>query len=515
VSLDVPVRVATGGAVPLTPELQERRKVEPTISVVEPPEEQGSTSTTKSEYEGLLAFVLQGVFWGAVSLVTPCVFPMIPITVSFFLKQSENKNQRPLVLASVYSGTIIVVLTIAAVALLSVFRLLSIDPVMNIGLGGLFVFFALSLFGMYEIELPSGLAQFTSSREGQGIVGTVFMALTFTIISFACVAPFLGGFGGTAADKELPLPYRFFGGLAFSVTFASPFFVLALFPSLLKAMPKSGNWLNNVKVVMGFLELAAALKFFRVGELVLLPNPVFLTYDFTMGLYVAISMLCGLYLLGVYRLPHDTPSENLGVMRAMWALVFVGLGFYLIPAAFKTYNPEGERQRPSGAVFAWIDSFLLPDDQTDLPWIGDLDAGLKEARDKGKLVFVDFTGKTCTNCKFNEDNVFTRREIKELLKRYVLVQLYTDIVPNRLYSAKEQSELGSGTARQKADAARNLAFQKKEFNDERLPLYVILRPTADGGFKEVARYDEGKINNVTAFTAFLRTRSPGAVAATK
>jgi thiol:disulfide interchange protein DsbD len=509
------VQVATGGAVPLTPELKERLKVEPTIRVVEPQGGQGGAGE-KSGYGGLLSFVLQGVFWGAVSLVTPCVFPMIPITVSFFLKQSESKHHRPLVLASVYSGTIIIVLTIAAVALLSAFRWLSINPVMNIGLGALFVFFALSLFGMYEIELPSGLAQFTSSREGQGgLLGTIFMALTFTIISFACVAPFLGGFGGTAAGTDQQWLHRILGGLAFSVTFASPFFVLALFPSLLKTMPKSGNWLNSVKVVMGFLELAAALKFFRAGELVLLPSPELFTYDFTMGLYVAISLLCGLYLLGVYRLPHDTPSENLGVMRVMWALAFLGLGFYLFPAAIKTYNPEGERQRPSGAVFAWIDSFLLPDDQTDLPWVGDLDDGLKKAAGAGKLVFVDFTGKTCTNCKINEETVFTRKEIKELLQRYVLVQLYTDVVPDRLYSAKEQAELGSGTARQREDAARNLAFQRKEFGTEQLPLYVILRPTPDGGFKEVARYDEGKINNVNAFTKFLRTPLQGAVAGKK
>ena len=141
----------------------------------------------------LFAFILAGIFWGAISLVTPCVFPMIPITVSIFLKQSEKEHHKPILMASVYSGTIVVVLTLAAAFMLEVFRFLSVNPIMNYGLGFLFIFFALSLFGMYDIELPSGLARFTSAHESKGgIMGTMFMALTFTIISFACVAPVPG-----------------------------------------------------------------------------------------------------------------------------------------------------------------------------------------------------------------------------------------------------------------------------------------------------------------------------------
>src|ERR1700735_5471796 len=174
----------------------------------------------------LWGFILAGIFWGAISLVTPCVFPMIPITVSFFLKQSEKKHHRPLLMASVYCATIVIVLALAALLLLNTFRWLSINPILNFAMGGLFVFFALSLFGMYEIELPSGLARFTAAREGKGgFIGTLFMALTFTIISFACVAPFLGGFGGTAASSGLTWTHRILGGLAFSITFASPFMV--------------------------------------------------------------------------------------------------------------------------------------------------------------------------------------------------------------------------------------------------------------------------------------------------
>jgi len=511
-AFDIPLDVSSEPALALTPRLQARREIKPPAPEVLPVAGTADISApapkaSTSPLSGLLAFVLQGIFWGAVSLVTPCVFPMIPITVSFFLKQSEKKEYHAWSLACVYSLTIVIVLTIAAVALLSFFRWLSVNPVMNIGLGLLFVFFALSLFGMYDIELPSGLAQFTSSREGRGgYLGTIFMALTFTIISFACVAPFLGGFGGTAAGSDLTLLHRILGGLAFSVTFASPFFLLALFPGMLKKMPKSGTWLNSVKVVMGFLELAAAVKFFRAGELVLLPSASWFTYDLALGLYVAISLLCGLYLLGLFRLPNDTPLEHIGVLRMLMSLAFIGLGLYLLPGIYKTYNPEGERQRPSGVIFSWVDSFLLPDEAaTDLPWGGDLDKALQTAQDKGQLVFIDFTGETCTNCKINEATVFSRKDVKSLLKRYQLVQLYTDKVPNKFYTAEQLNKFGGSTSQQREDAiGKNLVFQREKFNTEQLPLYVIVRPTGNGGFKEVARYDEGKINNDAAFMEFLR-----------
>jgi thiol:disulfide interchange protein DsbD len=500
----VPLTIKNEKAVSPSIELKGRSdEKKPEIKVRELPDDLKTLADgSKPGGEGLLGFILQGVFWGAISLLTPCVFPMIPITVSFFLKQSERENHKPLLMASVYCGTIVVVLTIAAVALLSFFRAVSTHWAMNFGLGALFIFFALSLFGMYEIELPSGLARFTSSREGSSLIGTMFMALTFTIISFACVAPFLGGFGGTAASSNLGFTKILLGGLAFSITFASPFMILALFPALLKKMPKSGTWLNSVKVVMGFLELAAALKFFRQGELLVTSETHLFTYDFVLGLYVAISILCGLYLLGVYRLPHDTPQEHVGVMRMLMGLAFFGLGFYLLPAMFKV-DSKGTSQRPRGVVFAWLDSFLLPEDEADLPWIGDLDEAIKIAeKTPGKRIFIDFTGKTCTNCKINEKEVFTKREVRELLEQFVLVQLFTDVVPNRLYPAAKRREL-KGVSQQHEDAKKNLAFQKDAFDTEQLPLYAIVEPDGKGGWRKIAVYDEGKINDIEEFVGFL------------
>lgn len=519
-------------------------------------------SETVSQDGGLWPFILAGVFWGLISLATPCVFPMIPITVTFFLKQAEKENHRPLTLALVYSATIVIVLTIAAMLLLSALRAASVNPLTNILLGILFIFFALSLFGLFEIELSSrwqlgfflmffsilfgiiayesrdtwlpspwwqavvggialfdlaalgfllfgrravNLAAITTARQEQGgLAGTVFMALTFTIISFACVAPFLGAFGGTTAQSTLTFWHRLFGGLAFSVTFASPFFLLALFPSLLKKLPKSGSWMNSVKVVMGFLELAAAFKFLRQGELVLTPVPQFFTFDLVLGLWIGICLLAALYLLNFYRLPHDTPADHLSVPRLILACAFLGLGFYLLPALFSV-SEDGTRQKPAGATYAWLNSFLLPDPvEARLPWTGNLQAGLERARRERRLVFVDFTGETCTNCKINEESVFPRYDIDQALRQFELVQLYTDKVPNKYYAPQTLATLGSGVARQRADAKVNLAFQREAFGTEQLPLYVILEPLPDGRVVVRGVYSEGKINDEAAFARFLR-----------
>ncbi|HWY86643.1 MAG TPA: cytochrome c biogenesis protein CcdA, partial [Gemmataceae bacterium] len=461
----------------------------------------------------LIAFILAGVFWGGVSLITPCVFPMIPITVSFFLKQSEKEHHKPITMAIVYSATIVLVLTLAAAFLLSAFRWLSINPIMNYGLGALFIFFALSLFGMYDIELPSGLARFTSSKEGKGgMVGTIFMALTFTIISFACVAPFLGGFGGTAGTMARPWWHNILGGLAFSATFASPFFLLALFPTLLRKMPKSGSWLNSVKVVMGFLELAAAFKFFRAAELVQSTAVTFFTFDLVLGVWIALCVLAGLYLLGVYRLPHDSPEEYIGVPSLLFAGIFLGLGVYLMPALFKI-NAEGEAQRPTGTIYAWVDSFLLPDVHSgkEIKATGNLAYAVAQAQEirqrtgKTQRIFLDFTGKVCTNCRINERNVFSKSEFQKLFQNYIVAQIYTDVVPADLYSPELRAKFDDDSSRLDADALQvNQIFEKKAFGTTQLPLYVVLEPQTDGKIAVLGPYGEGLINNEAAFAEFLR-----------
>ncbi len=448
---------------------------------------------------GFTTFLLTAMFWGLITLLTPCVFPMVPITVSFFLKQGEKKVHNPLTMALVYTLTIVIVLGVAALFFLSFFRNLSVNPWMNVALGLLFVFFALSLFGMYDITLPSFLVRFTSSREGRGgYGGVVFMALSFSIVSFTCVAPFLGGFAGMADSKQFSHLQLLAGALAFSGTFAAPFFVLALFPSLLRKMPKSGSWMNTIKVVMGFLELAAALKFFRTAELRWTIPPVLFTYDFVLAMWVVILFFSGLYLLSLYRLPHDEPQEHIGVPRMLFGFLFISIGLYLIPGLFA--GEKNTKQRPGGTIYAWVDSFLLPDPVSD-EWTADLHAAIEKARENGKVVFVDFTGVTCTNCKLNEKEVFPQPAVKELMQQYVLTQLYTDTVPPNFYV-----EAPSESIREQ-HAAANLDFQKSVFKNEQLPLYVLLKPVPGergGPVQVIGVYEEGKINNVESFKSFLK-----------
>ena len=457
---------------------------------------------------GFITFLITAMFWGAVTLMTPCVFPMIPITVSFFIKQGEKKLHNPVVMASVYALTIVLVLGISSVTLLSIFRTLSVNPFMNVALGLLFVFFAMSLFGMFDIQLPGFLAKYTSSNEGQGgYLGTIFMACSFTIVSFTCVAPFLGGFSGMAASGNFSFFQLAMGGLVFAATFAAPFFLLALFPSLLKRMPKSGAWMNTVKVVMGFLELAAALKFFRTAELRWTIPPAIFSYDMVLSMWIALLIFCGLYLLNVYRLPHDYPQDTIGVPRMMFGLMTFTLAFYFLPALFSN-GPDGIKQRPGGMVYAWVDAFLLPEPSTgkfvnpgngELVWSSDLHRAIEDARDKGDLVFLDFTGVTCTNCKLNEQNVFSKEEFKSLLRKFRLVQIYTDTIPPELY--EQPPDLG-----QRDDDAKltNLEFQRKAFATEQLPLYVILKPTKEKKIDRIGVYREGLINNQSEFAEFLK-----------
>jgi thiol:disulfide interchange protein DsbD len=263
---------------------------------------------------------------------------------------------------------------------------------------------------------------------------------------------------------------------------------------------------------MGFLELAAAFKFFRTAELIqTAATPTFFTFDFVLGLWIAMSVLCGLYLIGVFRLPHDTPEEHISVPRLLFSAVFLGLALYLAPALFKV-NAAGQPQRPGGAVYAWIDSFLLPEStegDAEAIHTGNLDWAVAKARedskkaDKPRRIFIDFTGVTCTNCKINEKNVFTKTQISRLFDDYLVVKLFTDTVPPDYYAADVRAELARDN-RSVQDAKVNLWFQKRIFDDERLPLYAIVEPLSNGKIRVVGVYDESRINNEQLFAEFLR-----------
>jgi thiol:disulfide interchange protein DsbD len=495
---------------------------------------------TKAE-GGLVASVVQAVIGGFVALLTPCVFPMIPITVSFFLKQAERRKPAPalalsggggtgivasipapaeeeqagypaVVLAGVYSGTIVLILAAGGLLLLGVLQQVIAHYITNFILSGVFLLFALSLLGMYDLTLPSWLQDRTSAGESRGgVVGVFFMALTFSIVSFACVGPIYGGFITLGASDQ-SLAGRYWKAvppvLGFSVAFASPFFLLALFPSMLKSMPRAGSWMNSVKVVIGFLELAAAIKFLRTGELVLTKTSSFLTFDVCLGMYVALAFACGLYLLGVYRLPHDHESpESISVPRLGFSLVFLTLGLYMLPGLFK--GADGDSQRPRGTIYAWVESFLLPETESrkfspgdsrsgasrQLVWHHKLSEALAEAKRDNKLVFVDITGIACTNCRLNERDAFPLPEVQKALAQHVLLKLYAEAgVPKRVDQQPGSDE--------------TIQLRETVFKTNALPVYALLKPKDDSeyGFtvhREIMGGGNGLITDIPAFVKAL------------
>ncbi len=451
-------------------------------------------TNVKGGKTSFLGAILVALLGGFVSLLTPCVFPMIPVTVSIFIKQAESKQGSAILQAAVYSGTIVLVMALGGLVLLQFLSAVINHWITNLALGVIFAYFAFSLLGMYDITLPSWLQDMTSSGEGKGgYAGVFFMALTFSVISFACVGPIYGGFLSAEANASATEGFlrRLLSVLAFSAAFASPFFLLALFPTYLKSLPRAGSWMNSVKVVMGFLELAAMVKFLRGAELIFFGQTSILTYPVSMGLYVAICLACAMYLFGLYLLPHDHEApESISVTRLLFGMAFLMLGFYLLPGVFTL---KDEDVPPRGKLYAWVDSFLLPDPKKG-DWMSDLDAALFQARSQNKLVFLDITGINCTNCKLNERNIFSRPEVKAAFEKHVLLKLYAE------------AGVPAGTT-QNPTSAGAIALRAERFKSDALPLYALLRPTPDG-FEIVGRFADdgnGLINegDVPAFIKFL------------
>ncbi len=429
---------------------------------------------------GLGSFLLLSVSMGFLALLTPCVFPMIPITVSYFTKVGETEGRNPLKQAAVYS--IGIILTYTFLGLFLAFTLgasganqLAASPVVNLFIGGLFIYFALSLFGMYEIQLPASLRQFSLKQEGRGgYAGTLFMALTFTLTSFTCTVQFVGLLLVRAIQGDWLWPG--IGMLFFSGAFALPFFFLALFPQYLSKMPKSGGWLNAVKVSMGFLELAAAFKFFSNTDLVW--GLGIFTRPFVLATWVVIVFLTGMYLIGKIRLPHDSPVETVGVPRLVLSVILF---------SFALYMGRGLFGQP---IHGLIDAYLPPVMRTEagslavnvaesgeLDWIVDYDEGIAMSEMSGKPMFINFTGYTCTNCRWMESNILTEREVIDRLKDFVLIELFTDGGP------------------------RHLEYQQMEidrFGTAALPFYVILNSDSE----EIARFP-GLTRNRAKFLNFL------------
>jgi len=409
--------------------------------------------------EGFFSFVILAFSMGLLALLTPCVFPMIPITVSFFTHQGETGKGKPITNAIIYTLGIIATFSIIGFILAltlgaSGANQLAANPWVNIFIAALFIYFALSLFGMYEIQLPSVLRQYSLKQEGRGgVMGTLFMAVTFTLTSFTCTVQFVGLLLVAASQGQWFWPM--IGMVVFSAAFALPFFFLALFPQYLAKMPKSGGWLNSVKVVMGFLELAAAFKFISNTDLVW--GWGFFSHNTVLAVWAVLMLLTGIYLLGKIQLPHDSPIASISVPRLMLSTAFLTFGLYLTSGLFG--------QKIHGLIYSYLPPIVESESGAvrtngasiaeEFNWYRNLDEGLVKARATGKSVFIDFTGYTCTNCRWMEANTFTKTEVKHRFGEMILVQLYTDGGPNH---------------------RENQQYEIDRFGTAALPFYVILSP---------------------------------------
>lgn len=406
-----------------------------------------------------LAFVM-----GALSLLTPCVFPMIPMTVSYFVNQSGASRRSAINSALLYGLGIILTFTALGLLLAIIFgaggvNKLAANPWVNLLITAIFFGFAFSLFGTYFIQVPTSLTNklnsLTRRKEGSRVVGALLMGSTFTLTSFTCTAPFVGTLLVMTAQGNWRWPLA--GMLVFSTVFAVPFFLLALAPRALAQMPKSGTWMISVKVVVGLLEIAAAMKFLSNADLVW--HWGIFTRQVVLATWVGIGILTIFYLLGFVRTSHEEAVESIGAGRLVLTVIALASTIWMIPGLFGRQLGALEAFLPPEATSS---SFVAnaqaqPNAETDVQWmINDYEGALARAKQENKSVFIDFTGYTCTNCRWMESNMFPRPEISRELKRYICVRLYTD---------------GDGAVFQHQ---QNL--QQTKFGTVALPFYAVLSP---------------------------------------
>ena len=440
-------------------------------------------------------FIL-GFIGGLLALLTPCVFPMIPLTVSFFTKGTDNKTKgkRDAMLYGFFIFVIFVALSLPFHIIDGVsgniFNEISTNIWLNLFFFAVFLFFALSFFGYYEITLPSWIANKSSKAEqAGGVVGVFFMALTLVIVSFSCTGPILGSLLGSvvtgASDVALLLTYALAGfGLAWAVIFG----LLALFPQALQALPKSGAWMNTIKVVLGFIELALALKFLSKADLV--SKTFLLKRELFIGIWILITIGLTLYLFGKIRFPHDNKNEKISTPRKIFGIAGIGLLIYLIQGLFPSERPK--LKLLSGILPPINVSYLHneKDGFLGIHPIHDYFEAIETARKENKPVLIDFTGYGCENCRKMEEFVWTEPDILELLQNEViLASVYID--DKELLPENEQTSIDMGGGQKKKIKTigdKWSMFQQVNFNNNSQPHYVLVTPDGKVINKPVSGY---------------------------
>jgi len=443
-----------------------------------------STDTSSGDSNGLFSIFLLGFVGGLLALLTPCVFPMIPLTVSFFTKQSKNKKKG--IFNAVLYGFFIVFIYI----LLSLpFHFLdNLDPEilntistnvwLNIFFFVVLVFFAFSFFGFYEVTLPSSWGnKMDSASSVGGIIGIFFMALTLAIVSFSCTGPILGSLLASSLTSDGGATQLTAGMTGFGLALALPFALFALFPSWLNSLPKSGGWLNTTKVVLGFLELALAFKFLSNADLVahwdILKREVFI------GIWIVIFIGLALYLFAKIKFPHDSPIKKLSFSRVSFGLLIISFIIYISPGVLK--NPTWNLSLLSG--FPPPIFYSIYEQESDCP-LGldcykDFEEGLAAAKESNKPILLDFTGWACVNCRKMEENVWSEPDIYQTLKEdYILISLYVDDNEKELPEEQQFDFLKKNGKVKKIKTVGDKwsTFQVINFKNASQPFYVLLSP---------------------------------------
>lgn len=458
-------------------------------------------------HKSLWALILEAMAWGFVALLTPCVFPMIPLTVSFFIKQNGARGK----FLAMFFGLCIVVLYTVPIAILIVISLLTGGEAVtadifnwlathwlpNILFFVIFMVFAASFFGAFEIRMPSKLVNSSDAKSDKGgIIGVFFVALTLVLVSFSCTGPIVGSVLIKSTQGQFWEPIVTM--LAFSLAFALPFTIFAFAPTLLKKLPKSGGWLSSVKVVLGFIEIALGLKFLSVADQTyhwgLLPRELYL------AIWIVVFTLLGFYLLGKIRFAADSPVEHIGVLRlflaivsftfvvwmipGMWGAPLKALSGYLPPITTQEFNLSSQNavsytpvSEPSGLPESgrkYSDVLELP---YGIPAFFDYDEALAYARKTDKPLFVDFTGHGCVNCREMESRVWSDPRVLRMLREdYVVCALYAD---DKKQVPEEDWVTTSSGKTLKTIGKINSHFALTRFNVNAQPYYAILDPDTE------------------------------------
>jgi len=435
-----------------------------------------------TEGKGLTSIFLLGLIGGFIALLTPCVFPLIPLTVSFFTKRAASRK-KGIVNAMLYGLFIFLIYILLSVPfhLLDhtnpeILNNISTNVWLNLLFFAVFVVFAISFFGYFEITLPGSVANVAGEKSSAGnLAGIFFMALTLAIVSFSCTGPILGSLLAGALTKNGGAIQLSFGMGGFGLGLAMPFAIFAMFPHWLNSLPKSGGWLTSVKVILGFLELAMAVKFLSNADLV--EQWGIVKREFFIAFWVIIGILIILYLIGLIKFPHDSPVKKFSKTRIALIIVFAAFTIYLVPGV--TNTPSANLRLISGfpppLCYSVYTSPVNCEKGVE-PLRNDYEEALQEAKKQHKPLLIDFTGWACVNCRRMEENVWTDPNVKQLMQdSFVVVSLYVDerkVLPapqqftytTKNNSAKEIITVGDKWA----------TFQSENFNAASQPQYAIV-----------------------------------------